>query len=69
MERNNEAKNRAVDTTSPACSWLAMEICVLDSKQIMNRKMRFFTKMHSIKKNEASLYVCKGSLKSHHALR
>lgn len=48
-------KNVAVDTTSPACSWLEMEICVLDSKQIMNRKISFFTKMHSIKKNKASL--------------
>jgi len=36
MERNNEAKKMTVGTTSPACSWLAMEIFVLDSEEVMN---------------------------------
>lgn len=65
MERNNEEKKMIVDTTNPACSWLAVEICVLDSKW----KTSFFTKMHSKKKMKASLYLRKVSLQSHHALR
>lgn len=81
MERNNEEEKMTVDTNSPVCSRLAMEICVLDSNQIMNRKISFFTKMHKGGKrkklntnnknqtNKASFYLCRGSLKSCHALR
>lgn len=36
----------------PAHSWLAVEICVLDSKQIMNRQINFLKKCRPKRKTK-----------------
>lgn len=51
IEGNNETKKMTI-AAYPAHSWLAVEICVLDSKQIMNRQINFLKKCRPKRKTK-----------------
>lgn len=68
--RITRQKKMTVDTTLLACNWLAMKICVLDSKQIKSRQISSLKKKKNTnKKMKTALYLCKGFLKYHSGLR